>query len=53
MELQKKNKTNIFPAWTDQASSIKVLLLWFYFEFPDGTVHVISDNAHATIRREN
>ena len=47
------NETNIFPVWTEQASSIKFLLLWLYFEFPDGTAHFIGDNARAAIRREN
>ena len=48
-----ENETNIFPERTEQASSIKFLLLWFCFEFRDGTAHVIGDNARATIRREN
>ena len=34
-------------------SRIKLLLLWLYFEFPDGTAHFIGDNARAIIRREN
>ena len=43
-----------FPVRTEQASSIKFLLLRLYFEFPaDGTAHLIGDNARATIRREN
>ena len=50
--LQKKNETNIFPVRTEQASSIKFLLLRLYFEFPDGTADFIGDNARATIRRE-
>ena len=53
MNLQKKNETNIFPVRTEQASSIKFLSLWLYFEFPDGTAHFIGDKARATIRREN
>ena len=52
-ELTKKNDTNIFPVRTEQASSIKFLLLWLYFEFPDDTAHFIGDNARAPIRREN
>ena len=48
-----ENKTNIFPVLVDQASSIKFLLSWLYFEFPDGTAHLIGDKARATIRREN
>ena len=28
--------------------SIKFLLLWLYFEFPDGTAHFIGDNTRAT-----
>ena len=52
---KKKNETNTFPVRTEQAtsSSIKFLLLWPYFEFPDGTAYFIGDNARATIRREN
>ena len=53
INLQNKNETYIFPVRTEQASSIKFLLLWFCFEFPDGTTHFICDNARATIRREN
>ena len=30
INLPKKNETSIFPVWTEQASSIKVLLLWLY-----------------------
>ena len=48
-----KNESNILPGRTEQASSIKFLLLWLYFEFPDGTAHFIGDNARATITREN
>ena len=43
----------IFPVRTERASSRKFLLLWLYFEFPDGTAHCIGDNARATIRQEN
>ena len=53
INLQKKNSTNVFPVRTKQASSIKVLLLWLYFEYPDGTAYFIGDNARATIRRKN
>ena len=53
INLQKKNETNILPVQTEQASSIKFLLLWLYFEFPDGIAHFIGDNARATMRREN
>ena len=35
------------------AKKNKFLLLWLYFEFPDGTAHFIGDNAHATIRQES
>ena len=50
-KLAKKNETNIFPERTEQASSIKFLLLWLYFEFSDSTcrVHCIGDNVRATI----
>ena len=52
--MQKKKKgTTIFPVRTEQASSVKFLSLWLYFEFPDGTAHCIGGNARATIRREN
>ena len=50
MNLQKKNETNIFPVQTEQASLIKLLLSWLYFEFPDGTAHFIGDNPRATIK---
>ena len=53
INLPKKNETNIFPVWIEQASSKKFLLLWLYFEFPDGTAHFIGDKACASIRREN
>ena len=43
INLQKKNETNIFPVRTEQVSSIKFLLSWLYFEFPDGTAHVIGE----------
>ena len=43
INLQKKNSTNIFPVRTKQASSIKFLLSWLYFEFPDGTAHLIGE----------
>ena len=51
INLQKKNETNIFTVRTEQASSIKFLVSWLYFEFPDGTAHLIG-NARATIRRQ-
>ena len=41
INLQKKNETDIFPVRTKQASSIKFLLLWLYFKFPDGKAHFI------------
>ena len=43
INLQKKNETNIFPVRTEQASSIKFLLSWLYFEFPGGTAHLIGE----------
>ena len=43
VNLQKKNLTNIFPVRTEQGSSIKFLLSWLYFEFPDGTAHLIGE----------
>ena len=52
INLQKKKETNIFPVRTEQASSIKFLLSWLYFEFPDGTAHLIGET-RATIRRQN
>ena len=42
-KLVKKNETNIFPVRTEQASSMKFLLLWLCFEFPDGTAHCMGD----------
>ena len=51
MDLEKKNSTNIFPVRTEQASSINFLLSRLYFEFPDGTAHLISET-RATIRRQ-
>ena len=53
LNLPKNIETNIFPVRTEQASSIKFLLLWLHFEFPDGTAHVIGDNPRVTVRREN
>ena len=47
-KLAKENETNMFPVWTEQASSIKFLSLWLYFKFPDGTAHLIGDNVHTT-----
>ena len=35
INLQKKNDSIIFPVGTEQASSLEVLLLWLYFEFPN------------------
>ena len=32
--------TNISPVWAEQACSIKVSLIWFYFEFPDSIAHL-------------
>ena len=52
INLQKKKETNIFPVRTEQASSIKFLLSWLYFEFPDGTAHLIGET-RATKRRQN
>ena len=43
INLQKWNETNIFPVRTEQASSIKFLLSWLYFEFPDGTSQLIGE----------
>ena len=37
---KQKSKTNIFPVWTKQASSRKVVLLWLYFQFPESIVHL-------------
>ena len=38
---KKKNKTNIFPVRTEQASSTKVSL-WLYFKFPDSVAPFLS-----------
>ena len=43
INLQNRTRPIFFPVWTEQASSIKFLLLWLYFEFPDGIVHLISE----------
>ena len=43
INLQKKSETDVFPVRTKQASSIKFLLLWLYFKFPDGTAHFIGN----------
>ena len=52
INLQTKSETNIFEVQTEQASSIKFLLIWIYFEFPDSTAHFIGDTALANIRQE-
>ena len=47
---KKKNETNNSPVWTEQASSIKVLLLiMLYFEFPDS---IASWSVNTTVNKK-
>ena len=52
-EKKKMKSTNIFAARAEQANSIKVFLLWLYFEFPDSTAHLYRRNRRALLRRKH
>ena len=44
----KKEWDQYFPVWPEQASSIKILLLWLYFEFPVSITLLYRRNVRAT-----
>lgn len=51
INLPKKNETNISPAWTEQTSSIKGLLLWLNFKFPSCIAHLYRWKTYCTRKK--